>query len=184
MNTSRSQSREDIILLPTLLSLAGLGKPGVFVELGANDGVTFSNTLALEACLGWRGLLIEANPANYGQLATSGRAASVQYGAVCADAAGSTINVSLGGGLAAGMHLPRGELMRKSFHISHTARGSVAVPCWPLGTLMTRHGDSPTQRSAARLRPLITHTPPSLVMRRVTPVPTRPQASTGPSCFP
>jgi FkbM family methyltransferase len=30
-----------------------------FIELGANDGVTQSNTLALEAYYGWRGLLIE-----------------------------------------------------------------------------------------------------------------------------
>jgi len=34
-------------------------RPGFYVELGANDGVTGSNTLFLELFRGWRGLLIE-----------------------------------------------------------------------------------------------------------------------------
>lgn len=36
--------------------------PGVFVEAGANDGVTQSNSLLLEQRLGWSGLLIEPVP--------------------------------------------------------------------------------------------------------------------------
>ena len=35
------------------------GVRGFYVELGANDGVTFSNTLALELSRQWRGVLIE-----------------------------------------------------------------------------------------------------------------------------
>lgn len=34
-------------------------RPNYYVELGANDGVAQSNTLALELAFGWRGLLIE-----------------------------------------------------------------------------------------------------------------------------
>lgn len=34
-------------------------RPNYYIELGANDGVTQSNTLALELAFGWRGLLIE-----------------------------------------------------------------------------------------------------------------------------
>lgn len=37
-------------------------RSGFFVEVGANDGVTFSNTLYFEKFKGWRGLLIEAIP--------------------------------------------------------------------------------------------------------------------------
>lgn len=38
--------------------------PGFFVECGAHDGQTQSNSVLLEA-QGWRGLLIEASPGNY-----------------------------------------------------------------------------------------------------------------------
>lgn len=37
-------------------------QPGVFVEAGANDGVSQSNTYALERRFGWEGLLIEPLP--------------------------------------------------------------------------------------------------------------------------
>ncbi len=36
-------------------------RDGVFLDVGAYDGVSFSNTLALEE-LGWTGVLVEANP--------------------------------------------------------------------------------------------------------------------------
>ena len=61
---SHSQWGEDQALLPLLLA-ASSGRPGRFVELGALDGLTFSNTLMLEDCFNFTGLLIEANPANY-----------------------------------------------------------------------------------------------------------------------
>ncbi len=35
---------------------------GIFVEAGANDGIDQSNTLYFEKYLGWKGLLIEADP--------------------------------------------------------------------------------------------------------------------------
>ena len=39
--------------------------PGFFVELGAYDGVTASNTYHLEYAKGWRGVLIEPSPHLY-----------------------------------------------------------------------------------------------------------------------
>ncbi|KAF7994766.1 hypothetical protein HCN44_004238 [Aphidius gifuensis] len=38
---------------------------GFFIECGAYDGETRSNTLSLERSLGWTGLLIEADPINF-----------------------------------------------------------------------------------------------------------------------
>jgi FkbM family methyltransferase len=38
---------------------------GYFVELGANDGISQSNTLYLERYLGWHGVLVEPNVDNY-----------------------------------------------------------------------------------------------------------------------
>jgi FkbM family methyltransferase len=39
-------------------------KNGFFIELGAVDGITNSNTYYFEKVLGWKGLCIEANPNN------------------------------------------------------------------------------------------------------------------------
>ena len=38
---------------------------GFYVELGANDGISQSNTLYLEKNLNWRGVLVEPNNRNY-----------------------------------------------------------------------------------------------------------------------
>src|SRR6202008_2120463 len=40
----------------------GRQRRGFFVEAGANDGVTYSNTLFFERFRGWRGLLVEPLP--------------------------------------------------------------------------------------------------------------------------
>ena len=48
------------------------------------DGVKFSNTLMLEKCFGWQGLLIEANPESFAKLNASTRTAHKLYSAVCA----------------------------------------------------------------------------------------------------
>lgn len=70
--SGRSFSGEESLLLPTLYRAARLALgTGSFVELGALDGVTGSNTIIFERCLGWRGLLIEANPSNFNKLAVS-----------------------------------------------------------------------------------------------------------------
>ena len=41
---------------------------GTFVEFGARNGVEHSNTLYFERALGWRGILIEADPTQYRNL--------------------------------------------------------------------------------------------------------------------
>ena len=51
-NETRAAHFEDIVLLPTLLAASG-GRPGTFVELGAFDGLTSSNSIMLERCHGW-----------------------------------------------------------------------------------------------------------------------------------
>ena len=69
---AHSQFAEDLLLLPTLLRLV-CGRPGTFVEAGAFNGYTYSNTAVLETCFGWSGLLVEANPANFRALAANAR---------------------------------------------------------------------------------------------------------------
>lgn len=52
-----TQLNQDIFAL-----IANRFRPGFFVEIGANDGFTLSNTVYLEEQFGWNGLLVEANP--------------------------------------------------------------------------------------------------------------------------
>lgn len=53
----RSQLNQDVFAL-----LANRFVSGYFLEIGANDGFTLSNTHYLEEYFGWTGLLVEANP--------------------------------------------------------------------------------------------------------------------------
>lgn len=71
----RSSNREDVMIYERFFSA---GQPlyktvtganhGVFLEMGAFDGIAESNSLFYERCLGWRGLLIEANPIPFKEL--------------------------------------------------------------------------------------------------------------------
>lgn len=58
-----SQSDEDFIISEYFAS-----KPhGTFIDIGSNDGITFSNT-RLMALKGWRGVLVEPSPKAYEKL--------------------------------------------------------------------------------------------------------------------
>ncbi|XP_062602989.1 uncharacterized protein LOC134264737 [Saccostrea cucullata] len=56
-NRKYSQARQDETVYKIFSK-----KGGFFVDIGANDGLYFSNTVWLERQHGWTGLLIEANP--------------------------------------------------------------------------------------------------------------------------
>ncbi|CAG0923040.1 unnamed protein product [Notodromas monacha] len=55
---------------------------GTFVEAGAKDGETGSNSLYLEVALGWTGLLVEADPNYFKQLAQMNRRAKIVHACV------------------------------------------------------------------------------------------------------
>ena len=138
---SHSQWFEERLLLPSLLQLTG-GRPGTFVELGALDGVKYSNTLALERCFNWTGLLIEANPANYEKARRAGRRAALVHAAVCAEGVGS-VNVTTRGGPSAGVIsaiLGRADSQRTDKRHSLLREKTVRVPCRPLSRLMRDAG--------------------------------------------
>lgn len=76
MNHFTSQCGEDEWLAANWQKL-GLPERGFFVEFGAADGVSTSNTYWLEKAKGWRGLLCEADPRNYLKLIECGRGSSI-----------------------------------------------------------------------------------------------------------
>lgn len=56
---------------------------GYFVELGANDGVTQSNSLYFEKSRNWRGLLVEPSPQNFLKCRKNRAATNSIYCAAC-----------------------------------------------------------------------------------------------------
>ena len=62
---------EDAAVLRTFFSHAETGQPlrgGTFLEIGAVEGLTESNTWVLENCFGWRGVLVEGHPLHFERL--------------------------------------------------------------------------------------------------------------------
>jgi FkbM family methyltransferase len=64
MRYSQRATRQDDWVIDSLTGK----ESGYFVEIGANDGLRYSNTLALEQYYHWRGLLVEAAPDLYQQM--------------------------------------------------------------------------------------------------------------------
>jgi FkbM family methyltransferase len=69
--SSRSQILQDLWVCFEL----GEKRNGYFVEFGATNGLTNSNTWLLETCLGWQGILAEPNPFWHAALVANRRAA-------------------------------------------------------------------------------------------------------------
>ena len=68
-------------------------KNGTYVDIGASEGIRFSNTWLLEQ-LGWRGICVEAHP-DYAQLLTENRPNSVCYSAAAGDRDKVKVPISL-----------------------------------------------------------------------------------------
>ena len=183
LSTSRSWKGEDFTLLPLLLRMTA-GRPGRFVELGAYTGIDFSNTLVLERCFDWTGLLIEANSQNFKKLAHSGRSATLRRSAICAGMGryGETVNITKAGGAVAGQV----DAMSASF-VAKERRGDdlqeEVVPCQSLTSLIKHSSLSKGQYKDLSVPidflslgpPLLTHifrdTRGMVAMRHPDPVP-------------
>ena len=143
--TLRLGTYETFALLPRLLAHARRGGPKTFIEIGAYDGVDGSQTHALEACLGWTGLLVEANPSNFAKLERSPRSARKVHAAACAE--GRTVRMSTAGETVAVVVDEMSRYYQGRFsHIlrlnqtSSEQAGMVNVSCRELGILARESG--------------------------------------------
>lgn len=82
----RRSKRPGLNGLDTLLEThLDTSRPGFFVELGANDGYSQSNTWFLEKEFGWRGVLIEPSPAEFVHLRRNRSKDNCFFCAACVD---------------------------------------------------------------------------------------------------
>lgn len=135
-----SQSGEDRGLLERYFSAPYVCR-GVFVELGALDGIKYSNTKFFEEQMGWRGVLIEGQPDNARALATNRpRAVTVQE-AVCP---AGTHNVTFTGraGDAVGGLLDAMTPEHLKRYLRDHVKDQTVVPCRPLGDILHASGVS------------------------------------------
>ena len=134
---NHSQGMEDILLFKRYFSTP-LRCNGTFVELGALDGVQFSNTLFFEENLEWNGVLIEAQPDNAKELMIN-RKHTTNYALGICEAGVDTVEI-IGKGAGSGM---KEEMMNDHLErliVKHNQ--SYTVPCAPLGTLLHKSGIS------------------------------------------
>jgi len=109
--------------------------PGIFVELGALDGHTFSNTLFFERMFDWRGVLIEAQPANARKLIFEGnRPKTVKLAVGICQLPQTHIRMLGSAGPVAGNTDDMDPNIRKIFHRDNNV--TVNVICGPIGTYL------------------------------------------------
>lgn len=65
MKTYYSQDGQDYYITNKIFNRK---RDGIFVEIGANDGISFSNTYYMERELGWKGICIEPHPGSFQRL--------------------------------------------------------------------------------------------------------------------
>ena len=70
---SKSENGQDIF---ALLS-SNFSRDKIFIEIGAYDGITFSNTYLLEKKFGWTGILVECIPSNFKRIALTRESKSI-----------------------------------------------------------------------------------------------------------
>lgn len=101
-------------------------KSGIFVEAGAYDGETWSNTLYLERFLNWTGLLIEPSSENYAKLLSKHRNAySINN---CITASQSSVKKRM---------IEAGPFGITTNNTQNDAGGSNNVVCHPLSKMLT-----------------------------------------------
>lgn len=118
-------------------------RDGVFVDIGANDGVTLSNSLFFEQ-QGWTGLAIEPIQTAYDKLIASRKCTCV-HGGIAAKAGNYTFRQVVGGpemlsGLKEELdpkHIERIELEMAS---SGAHYEDITIQCYNLNDLLDEHG--------------------------------------------
>jgi FkbM family methyltransferase len=118
---------------------------GTFVEAGANDGATQSNTLYFERHRGWRGLLVEPMPALARRCRLIRRAIVENCALSSFEDRGRVLNMTYCNLMSIARDaLPSGEEhdlhVRSGAAVQHLRPFTLQVKCVPLSDLLDKHG--------------------------------------------
>jgi len=133
-NFSKSQQGEDAFLWQYFGDMCG----GSYIELGALDGITFSNSHIFNRALNWSGVLIEASPTNAALLMGNRPNDTCINAAVCQMAG---VVHYLEGGAVGGIWEFMPDSFRNYWHKGKTMSDSIEVPCAPLSEIVRNHTD-------------------------------------------
>ena len=115
-------------------------EPGVFLEIGANDGFSQSNTYYLERVLGWHGVLIEAVPSLF-RSCRKLRKRSVTFNRACVGPDGpAQIDIALLGLMSVALGLQ--DSGEESGRLGHRPPKTITVPTATLSELIDQSGTS------------------------------------------
>ena len=126
-------SQEEIAVLKTYYSDPFVCN-GTVVEMGALNGIKFSNSYYFEYALGWKSVLIEADPNNFAKLQRNRPGSVNVHGAICS---GNSVEFMVGrtdatGGVLSSMGVAHQEMWASGKTIS--------VPCKKLSDVWKEHG--------------------------------------------
>jgi FkbM family methyltransferase len=136
----RSQNGEDQYLHENFFFMK---ENGTFVEMGALDGVRYSNSYFFERVLGWSGLLIEANPSQFKELVKNrGNVSACVHGIIC-DEPRDLHFVEATDTAVAGVWELMSPTFREKWH-SHLTQATVetlpVTPCTTMQSILDRIG--------------------------------------------
>lgn len=131
----KSQSDEDKIIYKTYYKNPIPYLNGIFVEIGALDGMKYSNSYFFEKSLGWKGLLVEGSPSNCKKLRRNQsirNRSEILCAAICDSYNTLFIESDAIGGA-------ENELPIRSW-VNFTNAAKKRVLCTDLNTLISRYG--------------------------------------------
>ena len=129
-----SQTGQDRFLFQRLFLQQNLCCTGIFVEFGARNGIFHSNTFAFERFMGWKGILFELDPNEYGDLEHNRPGATVIRGAVCPSGERNvSVILSHFGGFS-------GSWKQYEETRLYAAKGMTTVTCYTLANELRKRG--------------------------------------------
>lgn len=131
----KSQSKEDEELLRRFNGVCG----GTYIEMGALDGVLFSNSFVFNSQFGWRGVLIELTPENYARLVQKRKNEIVRVNAAVCNKQ-QDLHLVKGFGAVSGVwEFTSEEYHRQWWPDIHSTKGLPTIQCLPLADLLDKH---------------------------------------------